>query len=919
MIVCGYKRVLTMKKLIQTMKYLKRAVQVGRCHRRLLLAAFILMPCQLWSVNINFGPNGCTLQDAIRSANNDSAVGNCSAGSGHDILISPDVWEITLSSRLPTITSDMTIKTTTHSGLLKISGDDNHAVMKITGQDTDVTLERVWITEGNADLIRGAGIHIEDADVTLSSTIVSFNRSVARYGGGIYIEDGVLDIENSYLEYNQIRNTEFNASYGGALYAQDSEVTISSSRFVANDARYRLENINGDLQYWDIGFGASVAMDGGELTITDSLFSEDDSAVYGESAVATIENSTFNRSQVINWHDQRGHVFFKETSALTLNHVTIKAALRVQDSILTMTNSILRGDCNIAESTAWIVDAGNLYNTQGFSCPDTGNLFYYPKLLSLANNGGPTETFALESSSDAINAGDPAYCLPTDQRGFDRDFACDIGAYEAAEFADIAVSGELSVNAPYVHGQTLVYEASITNNSPTTVNEIKIDLDTEHAFITDVDYSLCAAFPCTLNDIQGGQEIVIPVYVSLSNFDSDFEFNLSATTTSNSTFTDTDLNNNQDDLLGSIEDGADVAVSMDLVTQGNHYIGQVIEYSARIDNDGFNTASSVNMDFTPMGLNVVSFTGCTSTAGTTCELGSLLNGSHKIVTINAEITGTEFDATAEVSSSLLDIYPENNVDIQGNNGALGETDITVDVIPAFSPPFYSYGYMQFSVKITTGNEPASNLRIWENYPAAEFIGCSHSWNINGYCQVPSIPANSVEFVTFDYFNPITDSGTQQQYNYTVFATPGETDTNLQDNEVTIAVTITATADLAAQLSLVDSPPFYSGQELEFHLRVVNGGLNHADDVAIDVLPDNLSLVWMSGNLCQTESCDIAEMERFNEENMVLVYRIDDVGDFSLSAMVDASQVDQNTGNNFEDITGTAALAGNDLIFEDDFE
>lgn len=47
MIICGYKRVLTMKKLIQTMKYLKRAVQVGRCHRRLLLAAFILMPCQL--------------------------------------------------------------------------------------------------------------------------------------------------------------------------------------------------------------------------------------------------------------------------------------------------------------------------------------------------------------------------------------------------------------------------------------------------------------------------------------------------------------------------------------------------------------------------------------------------------------------------------------------------------------------------------------------------------------------------------------------------------------------------------------------------------------------------------------------------------------------------------------------------------
>ncbi len=908
-----------MKSFNQVVKFIKNAVDVGQCHWRLLLGSFILMPCQLWAVNINFGPNGCTLQDAIRSANNDSAVGNCSAGSGHDILISPDFWEITLSSRLPTISSDMIIKTTTNSGLLKISGDNDHAVMKITGQDTDVMLERVWITEGNANLIRGAGIHIEDADVTLSSTIVSFNRSVARYGGGIYIKDGVIDIENSYLEYNQIRNTELNASYGGALYAKDSVVTISSSRFVFNDARYSLDNINGDLQYWEIGYGASVAMDGGELTIVDSLFSEDDSAVYGESAVATIENSTFNRSKAINWHDQRGHVFFKDTSALTLNHVTIKAALRVQDSILTMTNTILRGDCNIAESTAWIVDAGNLYNTRGFSCPDTGNLFYYPKLLSLANNGGPTETFALESSSEAINAGDLNYCLPTDQRGVARDAACDIGAYEAADFADIAVSGELSVNAPYVHGQTLIYEASITNNSPTAVNEIQIDLDTEHAFITDIDYSLCAAFPCTLNNIQGGQEIVIPVHVSLSNFDSDFEINLSATTTSNSTFTDTDLNNNQDDLLGTIEDGADVAVNMDLLTQGNHFIGEVIEYSARVDNYGFNTANPVSMTFTPMGLNVVSFTGCSSSSGTTCELEALLNDSHKMVTIYAEITDTEFDATAEVSSPLLDIYPANNVDIQGNNGALGETDITVDVVPQFNPPFYSYGYMQFLVKITTANKSASNIRVWESYPDAEFIGCNHSWNINGYCEVPSIPANSSVNVTFDYFNPITDSGTQQPYNYTVLATPGETDINPQDNEATISVDITATSDLAAQLSLVDSPPFYSGQELEFHLRVVNGGLNHADDVDIDLLPDNLTLIWMSGNLCQTESCNIVEMERFNEENMVLVYRIDDAGDFSLSAMVEASQVDQNTGNNFDEYTGTAALAGNDLIFADDFE
>jgi len=882
-----------------------------------LCLVFISLP--LLAVNINFGPNGCTLQDAIRSANNDSAVGNCSAGSGHDILISPDVWEITLNGRLPTITSDITLKTTTNSGLLKISGDNDHAVMKITGNDTDVTLERVWITEGSADSVRGAGIHIEDANVTLDTTIISFNRSVARYGGAIYIEDGVLDIENSYLEYNQIRNTEFNPSYGGALYASDSEVNITASRFVSNDAKYRLENINGDLQYWDNGFGASVYMDGGELVINDSLFNESDSAVHGEATVATIANSTFNRSQVINWHDIRGHVFFAETSALTLNHVTIKAALRTEDSILIMTNSILKGDCNIAASTSWIIDAGNLYNTQGFSCPDTGNLFYYPKLLSLNHNGGLTETFALESSSDAINSGDPSYCLPTDQRGVARDAACDIGAYEANDFVDVEVDAELSVNAPYVHGQDLIYEVTVRNNSFSVVNEIKIDLDTDNAVITNIDYSLCQTFPCTLNGIQGNQEITMPVHVTFSTIENDFEFNLSAATTSNSTFTETDLSNNTHDLTGAIEDGADLAVNMELLSSGNHFIGQVIQYSAVVENLGFNSVNDASLVFTPTGLSIVSFSGCDSVNGSTCELGNMLNGSSKNITIDVQITATEFDASAEVSSSLIDIYPENNIDLQGNNGALGETDISVGVLPDFNPPYHSDGYMQFTVKISTGNQSASNIRVWQNYPGGSFISCSHLWNFDGYCEVPFIAAQSSEFLTFSYFNPVTNSSTQQQVTFSVFATPGETDLDMQNNEDSVNLNINAVSDMVAQLSLNAAPPYYTGQELEFHLRVVNGGLNHANGVEIDVVPDNLSLVWMSGNLCQTESCDIAEMERFNEENMVLVYRIDGEGEFSLSAHVSADQDDLSLNNNLDVITGSAELAGNDLIFADDFE
>jgi len=55
-----------------------------------------------------------------------------------------------------------------------------------------------------------------------------------------------------------------------------------------------------------------------------------------------------------------------------------------------------------------------------------------PKLGTLANNGGRTQTMLLLSGSPAINAGNNATCPTTDQRGILRPQGgvCDIGAVE---------------------------------------------------------------------------------------------------------------------------------------------------------------------------------------------------------------------------------------------------------------------------------------------------------------------------------------------------------------------------------------------------------------------------------------------------------------------------------------------------------
>jgi hypothetical protein len=68
-----------------------------------------------------------------------------------------------------------------------------------------------------------------------------------------------------------------------------------------------------------------------------------------------------------------------------------------------------------------------------FSAPGSLNAID-PRLGPLADYGGPTLTMALLAGSPALDAADPAFCPPTDQRGRLRPFGagCDIGAFESA-------------------------------------------------------------------------------------------------------------------------------------------------------------------------------------------------------------------------------------------------------------------------------------------------------------------------------------------------------------------------------------------------------------------------------------------------------------------------------------------------------
>jgi hypothetical protein len=91
-------------------------------------------------------------------------------------------------------------------------------------------------------------------------------------------------------------------------------------------------------------------------------------------------------------------------------------------------------ELDVASADGQVSGAHNLIIASSATTLPLDTLTSCPRLAPLTDNGGPTRTHALLPGSPAIDAGDDAFSLGTDQRGagFDRvvGAAADIGAYE---------------------------------------------------------------------------------------------------------------------------------------------------------------------------------------------------------------------------------------------------------------------------------------------------------------------------------------------------------------------------------------------------------------------------------------------------------------------------------------------------------
>jgi hypothetical protein len=258
---------------------------------------------------------------------------------------------------------------------VRILGGPTHRIFHVTATG-DLGLRRVRLSDGNANASgSGAGT------------------------GGAILNFGRLSVSESRFDGNS--NSVSTSLGGGAIFnGTDAEMQVDASLFDGNQ-----------------GGRGSAIFNAGHAELRNSTFT------------GNVPNGSITEGAIQN----RG--------TLLGIHLTIAGNGLAGDSIgglfafnadTTLVNSIVAdnfgNNCNFGGGSFTAIA---LLSESG-SCPRTTN--QDPGLLALENRGGPTATIAIAETSPAFDAGDPALCLETDQRGHVRpqNGACDLGAFELA-------------------------------------------------------------------------------------------------------------------------------------------------------------------------------------------------------------------------------------------------------------------------------------------------------------------------------------------------------------------------------------------------------------------------------------------------------------------------------------------------------
>jgi hypothetical protein len=345
---------------------------------------------------------------------------------------------------------------------------ESGGALRVVGS-TSVTLNNSRVTNSDTDS-RGGGMLVVD-DLTLNNSTVSGNASTetgGNIGGGIF-SDGDVTINRSTITLNQVNSPDDaneDEVRGGGIAAPVGSLTIVDSTIGGN-------TINA-ADSGDTALGAGIYAKDIPVTITGStitsnlvtgvpfarlgggLFYRDPAPLQGP---LEIENSTFEGNlggggglEFGGALRIAGGVAKIASSTFTVNNAATGRAIEYDDFGDASSSVTVRGSIFDENSPACSgpdpIDSAGFNIDKGTSCGFTGPgdvSSTDPNVGDLDDNGGPTLTGDLPSSSPAIDRIPLANCVDVDgaplaldqrgaPRGFDEDgdsvAECDMGSYE---------------------------------------------------------------------------------------------------------------------------------------------------------------------------------------------------------------------------------------------------------------------------------------------------------------------------------------------------------------------------------------------------------------------------------------------------------------------------------------------------------
>ncbi len=423
--------------------------------------------------NSNQSGGGIYVELGRLTLSNTIVTNHSSSGAGGGIMVD-------IGSSLNVLDSTITGNTSSNNN------GGGIATASINGIGTNIILVNSTISNNTGRF--GGGIYITNLGNLTSYNTNFTNNTAIFFGGGIY-NQGSAKIEIGAINLNDVTTT---GSEGGGinnvgnLELIRANVSTNTSGGIGGGI-----NNTGILAISDstISGNTSPTSGGGiyntnNLTILRSTISGNSTNISGggiyNAGTLNLTNSTISGNQALVGNSIGGGIHNTDNSTTNLKSCTVafncsnfrgggvyndttNTSFNVQNTIIAQNNAPSGGPDGLGDfvSNGFNLIGTNANNT-GFTngtnddIVGTNGTLINPLLNSLADNGGPTQTHELQSTSPAIDKGNSSFGVISDQRSFIRFINSaaanipggnnsDIGAFEfsAPTAAAVGVSGKV--------------------------------------------------------------------------------------------------------------------------------------------------------------------------------------------------------------------------------------------------------------------------------------------------------------------------------------------------------------------------------------------------------------------------------------------------------------------------------------------